>query len=226
MANTIFKPGAAAGLVNPMTSGGDLIYGDAVGNATRLPNGSAGQVLQSAGGANPPAWANAPGLFNWHGYYPGSSANFWSVASSAGFTHLPPTGTIPAPTELTNSNFGAVVKGISNFPGIMFTAPRTGTLKIDFILSLIGSNAASSATWATFLTETVGASSVAFGSGTWWGTGATLLGVPVPMMGMLNTTAGSTYNLEIKGVSSAGTMFIGGAANAGSELDVVLHYIT
>lgn len=46
-------------LTNPMTTGGDVIYGGASGVPTRLANGSAGQVLVSAGGTAAPAWGVA-----------------------------------------------------------------------------------------------------------------------------------------------------------------------
>lgn len=52
-------------MVNPMTTGGDLIYGGASGVATRLANGSSGQVLTSAGGTSAPSWAtNSAGAKN------------------------------------------------------------------------------------------------------------------------------------------------------------------
>lgn len=50
---------AAFDALQPMTTGGDLIYGGASGTATRLPNGSAGQVLQSNGTTLAPSWAPA-----------------------------------------------------------------------------------------------------------------------------------------------------------------------
>lgn len=45
-----------AKMTNPMTTGGDLIYGGASGTPTRLANGSAGQVLQSNGTTLAPTW--------------------------------------------------------------------------------------------------------------------------------------------------------------------------
>lgn len=51
----------ASVLTNPMTTGGDLIYGGSSGTATRLANGTSGQVLQSAGGTAAPAWSTLPG---------------------------------------------------------------------------------------------------------------------------------------------------------------------
>lgn len=44
-------------MTNPMTTGGDVIYGGASGTPTRLANGSSGQVLTSAGGTSAPTWS-------------------------------------------------------------------------------------------------------------------------------------------------------------------------
>ena len=46
----------SGGMTNPMTTGGDVIYGGASGTPTRLANGSAGQVLTSAGTTVAPTW--------------------------------------------------------------------------------------------------------------------------------------------------------------------------
>jgi len=48
-----------AKMTNPMTTGGDVIYGGASGVPTRLANGSAGQVLQSNGTTLAPSWVAA-----------------------------------------------------------------------------------------------------------------------------------------------------------------------
>jgi hypothetical protein len=48
---------AGAALTNPMTTGGDIIYGGASGTPTRLANGSANQVLTSAGTTLAPTWS-------------------------------------------------------------------------------------------------------------------------------------------------------------------------
>jgi hypothetical protein len=46
----------STGMTNPMTTGGDLIYGGASGAATRLANGTTGQVLSSNGTTTAPTW--------------------------------------------------------------------------------------------------------------------------------------------------------------------------
>ena len=50
-----------AALTNPMTTGGDIIYGGASGVPTRLANGSAGKVLQSNGTTLAPSWETPAG---------------------------------------------------------------------------------------------------------------------------------------------------------------------
>jgi hypothetical protein len=46
-------------VTNPMTTGGDLIYGGASGVPTRLANGTLNQILKSTGGTTAPAWTSA-----------------------------------------------------------------------------------------------------------------------------------------------------------------------
>ncbi len=56
--------GGGGGLTNPMTTGGDMIYGGAAGLPTRLGNGTAGQVLTSSGTTVAPTWAsNSSGAY-------------------------------------------------------------------------------------------------------------------------------------------------------------------
>jgi hypothetical protein len=52
---------AAFNALSPMTTGGDTIYGGSGGTATRLANGTSGQVMQSSGGTSAPVWATIPG---------------------------------------------------------------------------------------------------------------------------------------------------------------------
>jgi hypothetical protein len=49
------------GMTNPMTTQGDVIYGGASGAPTRLPKGTAAQVLTMNAGATAPEWAAAAG---------------------------------------------------------------------------------------------------------------------------------------------------------------------
>ena len=58
-------------MTNPMTTGGDVIYGGASGVPTRLANGSAGQVLTSNGTTVAPSWQTPTG-------------SGWSLTGNAG----------------------------------------------------------------------------------------------------------------------------------------------
>ncbi len=55
----------AVKMTNPMTLGGDLVYGGALGVPTALANGSAGQVLTSAGTTLAPAWTGPTTITTW-----------------------------------------------------------------------------------------------------------------------------------------------------------------
>ena len=57
--NTVAWLSDVTGMTNPMTTGGDIIYGGASGVPTRLANGTAGQVLQSNGTTLAPSWVAA-----------------------------------------------------------------------------------------------------------------------------------------------------------------------
>ena len=60
--NTHTIPGGTGTFaLNPMTTGGDIVYGGASGVETRLPNGTAGQVLQSNGTTLAPSWVTPSG---------------------------------------------------------------------------------------------------------------------------------------------------------------------
>lgn len=60
-------------MTNPMTTGGDIIYGGASGTPTRLANGSSGQVLTSNGTTSAPSWQTPTG-------------SGWSLTGNAGTT--------------------------------------------------------------------------------------------------------------------------------------------
>jgi len=55
-ATNVTLPTTGTLMANPMTTGGDVLYGGASGVATRLANGSVGQVLTSGGTTVAPTW--------------------------------------------------------------------------------------------------------------------------------------------------------------------------
>ena len=60
-ATNVTLPTTGTLMTNPMTTGGDIIYGGASGVPTRLANGSAGQVLTSNGATLAPTWETVSG---------------------------------------------------------------------------------------------------------------------------------------------------------------------
>lgn len=60
-ATNVTLPTTGTLMTNPMTTGGDLIYGGASGVPTRLANGTAGQILTSNGTTTAPTWEDAAG---------------------------------------------------------------------------------------------------------------------------------------------------------------------
>lgn len=87
---------AALPFLNPMTTGGDLIYGGASGVGTRLANGSAGQFLKSNGTTTAPSWAASTvtnGVTNQTTTYNILTTDYLITcdATSAGFTVTLPT---------------------------------------------------------------------------------------------------------------------------------------
>lgn len=90
--------GGGGGFTNPMTTGGDLIYGGASGTATRLANGSSGQYLTSQGG---------------------TSAPIWSSPTSSGLSYG---------GNATDADFTIAVNSIKNLPPATLTANRNITI--------------------------------------------------------------------------------------------------
>lgn len=99
--------------LSPMTTGGDLIYGGASGVATRLANGTAGQVLQSNGTTLAPTWVTSvdvPGgsntqiQFNDSGVF-GGSANLTFIKAT-GLTSWFGSSKLTIDPTYTNGFFG------------------------------------------------------------------------------------------------------------------------
>lgn len=84
--------------ISPMTTGGDIIYGGASGTGTRLPNGSAGQVLTSAGGTSAPSWTTIGGG--------GGSTTYKAIFTSSGTWTVPVTVTPTTIVKITSVGAG------------------------------------------------------------------------------------------------------------------------
>lgn len=95
----------AAKITNPMTTGGDVIYGGTSGLPTRLPNGSAGQALLSAGGTAAPVWTfpqNVAVTATKTGTYAIAATDYLVVCDSSGGTF---TVTLPTAIGATGKQY-------------------------------------------------------------------------------------------------------------------------
>lgn len=123
-----FTP-SSTGMANPMTTGGDTIYGGAGGTPTRLPNGSLGQVYTSGGGTAAPSWTTFAAGFNKTSQTSAYNAAIsdWVIASGSGFPI-----TLPDATTVGSSGKSIrVLHNGSNFTGyqIHTTSSQTITSK-------------------------------------------------------------------------------------------------
>lgn len=82
---------AGSSLSNPMTTGGDMIYGGTSGTPARLANGSANQVVTSAGGTAAPIWQFPAFNIQSKSTTYSAVANDHVIASGASFTITLPT---------------------------------------------------------------------------------------------------------------------------------------
>lgn len=99
-----------SGLSNPMTTGGDVIYGGASGVPTRLANGSSGQVLTSAGTTLAPTWTSV--LTN-----PMSAVADLIIGGTSG-----------AASRLANGTTGQVLMATTSSAETWQTIPGNGTI--------------------------------------------------------------------------------------------------
>lgn len=154
-------------------------------------------------------------------YYPYNSTNFWSNANTS-IGDYTVNGTIPSPSTYVNAGFGTISKATSSLPGINFSAPRTGTLRLTVTLATIAT--ASDFVVITLVesttSTTLGSAGITFVSGASSGGGSTIVGY-------FPTTASTTYNFKLQSQTNAGTNQItGGGAATGSQLTFAMEYIS
>lgn len=97
---------AAFDALQPMTTGGDIIYGGASGTGTRLANGTSGQVLQSSGTTVAPTWATLTAPTQQKFTATGTTTGYWFTVTSANAT--------VAATYTNNTNTFTVLTTISS----------------------------------------------------------------------------------------------------------------
>jgi len=165
-----------------------------------------------------------PGSYAYSGYFPNSTTNYWTRTgtSYADFTEV---GTVPTPTTFINSDFGTVTIATGDLPGIKFTAPRSGIIKVTTVISIIPGVAAGAATWAIKVHESNTATDISGAGGSITKNDVSLMQIPITTDGYFQATLGTEYIFKVQASISTGTMYIGGAA-AGACLTFSIHYIS
>lgn len=106
--------------LQPMTTGGDVIYGGASGTGTRLANGTSGQVLTSNGGTSAPSWTTIGGttsvVVSYNGRPTGSIDNSGTQIATI-------------PTLIVDTN--------SAYSGGAFTAPVAANYRVSAQLAIV-----------------------------------------------------------------------------------------
>lgn len=173
--------------LSPMTTGGDIIVGGASGTGTRLPNGTAGQILTSNGGTSAPSWQPAPGTV---------SAFFASSQV----------------TTLSSGIPGSSFVTFSNSPALTFTPSITGTYKVYCPIPL-EINAGTLAIGAARIFNTSGGASLLQESQIQiqGPTAVSIVGASGLAQSVYTLTAGTSYTFDIQGKIVSST---GGSQNA------------
>lgn len=159
----------------------------------------------------------------YNGYFPGSGSNFWST-TSASYVDFTANGTIPSPTQLQNLGFGTVNGAASSLPGISFTAPRSGWIKVTAIASIVPGNVASQSIVGLRIFESSTSTIVDLKAQESGGNSAGNQ-YPTPLSGYFLATSGSSYTFKLQGKISASTLFIG-VFNTDNQLSFEMQYVT
>jgi hypothetical protein len=112
--------GSSGGFANPMTTGGDIIYGGNLGVPSRLANGSSFQVLTSTGSTNAPLWQTPATNSFFQGFF--GFTSIWSTSSTSFADPSNSNGNLL--NVRLNSGIGAVAAG-NSLCGLFFTPPVT-----------------------------------------------------------------------------------------------------
>jgi hypothetical protein len=137
-----------AKMTNPMTAGGDVIYGGTSGAPTRLANGSAGQVLASQGTTLAPHWITPfanPMTAGGDIIYGGTSGAPTRLANGTAGQVLKSNGTTLAPSWVTPFANPMSTAGDLILGGAAGVAARLGIGTAGQVLTVVGGTAA----WAT-----------------------------------------------------------------------------
>jgi hypothetical protein len=189
--------GSPSVIVNPMTTQGDVIYGGASGAPTRLPKGTASQVLTMNSGATAPEWQT-----------PSSGGKVAQIVETATTSEYYTNATIPLDTTIPQNTEGAELMTVSITPTnansklvVEVDLPITDIHYYYFIMALFKDSTANALN-ATFRGETGQA------------------GIPRPMRMTYSMTAGGTsqitFRLRYGGTNASYNVYVNRTYNSSS----------
>lgn len=189
-------------LTNPMTTGGDIIYGGASGTPTRLANGTANAILTSAGSTSAPTWI-ARAFYS--GYLLSAGANWTTTSSTYADFGNQASNTL---TDIISVNMGSAAILTGTKPGITLTLPTTAYYEVSAVIEAFASVTAS---YSLRLVD---------GSGTVINPGVSVSDPtgnygPVTLTGLYSGTAGST-SFKIQGATNTSTLNVGNGQASGT----------
>lgn len=198
--------------LSPMTTGGDLIYGGASGTGTRLPNGSAGQILTSAGTTLAPTWS-ALNL--------GTPASITGTLAAAQFPALTgdittTAGSLATTLATVNSNVGTFASVTVNAKGLVTAATALSgdatTSGAALTLATVNANV------GTFASVTVNAKGLATAAAALSGDATTSGSVLTLATVNANVGTFASVTVNAKGLVTAAAALSGDATTSGSSL--------
>ena len=226
LATSVTSSAEVAYLNGLAATAGQVLYTDG-SKITGVGIGTTGYVLTS-NGSGAPAWSapvagSPPGAYRYIGTYPQSTSNYWSNTSGS-YGEFTVVGTIPTISIQHNSGFTVTNAG-SDRPGCAFTAPRTGTIRVTFIASVLPGQIAGSNSWALQLYEGTTATALAYISGGVTAQATTNAEWPVTLIGYLPVTISTSYDIRLRSATAGGSTFYVGASTVGNALNINLEYV-
>ena len=165
-----------------------------------------------------------PGSLYYSAYYPQSTSNYWTTTNTGAYADFTVVGTIPNPTVMQSNGF-TVAKATSSLPGINFVAPRTGVIKLVWVVNILPGQQAAANLGSIKLHESTTTTDLGFGTAANTLGSTTSPSFPVTVTGHLSVTAGTTYNVKIQGTIGGNTLYIG-AFTGGTAISIAMEYIS
>lgn len=223
---------AITAMTNPMTTGGDIIYGGSSGSPTRLAGaGTPGYILYHGGGTAAPYWAAPPsgGSGSLTACYVGFGSGADALTGEAEFCYNSSTNTLAVDKIVAGTASSIIVGTAGSAVGsVGFRNATSGTITLAPTTGALGTvtltlPAATDTLVGRATTDTLTNKSIAYGQLTGLGTGvSTALGVNIGSAGapvLFNGAGGTPSSITLtNGTSLPGSALTGAYTAAGMTM--------